>query len=336
MAGVNPLRSLLGGTQPDRIPFWFCGHLGLWHRGFREWKAEKGWPSLYGDVEHATKLSLETADAWGLDGVTLWTHPLAPLALLGYEPVADSEGVPALSEILYSPAQIQSTRVQTPNDLVEDAMLAAMRSQESGRPLVVRLWGPLTLLGHLIEGRADWQPRLRALLFQYPSQARVLLQQVTHAMVGWSKRLAEAGADIFYVDEVWASMFGPEDQSIFSLPWLLEYVENMKPVPVMVRAPGMDALVSRFHKADAAAYMPEMHTPPETLRQASAWSLPLLGPLDPGRLLSPIPVFHQYVGRFIEVYGKADLVMSLASAPLPHTSGEQIAQFARAVAEFRS
>lgn len=338
MAEGNPLRSLLSGQQLDRIPFWFCDHLGLWHRGFREWRAEVEWASMYADASRAASLSHETAGIWSLDAVTLWSNPLAPLQLLGHEPVIDGQGVVCVDNIVHSPAQIQKMRVmeRPVEQLAGYEVLRATAEINTDRVVVARLWGPLTLLGHLIEGKAKWQPRLRALLFQYPGQARLLLQHITKAMVRWSKAMAEAGVEVFFVDERWAPLIGPEDLSVFSLPWLLDYVEKMRPVPVTVRTRGMDAMVGKYHKADVAGYMPDMHSPVEPLRQASAWSLPLLGPFDSGRLLSPPPVIAQSVGRFVETYGKDELVMSLASPPLPHTSSEQIAALVQAVAEFRS
>jgi uroporphyrinogen decarboxylase len=209
----------------------------------------------------------------------------------------------------------------------ETHRIKAVTDDADQRAVVVPHVGPLTLAGHLIEGEAPWHPRLRALLFQYPTEARTLLTQAAGAILAYGRHIQRAGADALYLDDAWCAMLAPEDQSVFALPFIKQIVKGLAPFPVIVRAPGMDIHAEQLRKSGLSAWMPDMHTDASEIRNRTLHSLAILGPFEPGRLLSPIPVIKQAVGRLVEGYGERDFIVSLASTPLPHTDPRHLQAF---------
>lgn len=315
------LLDVLSGRKPARLPVWFEAHSGLYDTAFRAAKEEHGWSGLFGNPEVAAELSINSAQNLDLDGITAYTHPLSALTLLDLTPVLSDDGHPALESHIHSPAQIRAMHIHPPGTLLNhDAdVLARIKEGSGNRTVIARHAGPFTLLGHIIEGKAPWHARLRALLFQYPSEARVLLTHAVGALIAWAQAMAAVGADALYLEESWASLVGPEDQAIFIVPWLENIVRRIAPLPVIIKAPTLDYEIGRFHKAGVAAWLPDQHTTSDRLREETHWSTALLGPFDAGRLLSTPPVIAQTAGRLVERYGDRDFIVSLASPPLPHT-----------------
>ncbi len=319
----------LDGAKTDRLPVWFADHYGYWDALFRAEVGSSTLPDILSNSDAMVSQATESARRWQLDGITVPTHSLAAAKLLGQKIAYNDEGGHCLDGHLHSPHQIRSLHVRTGGDILstEAHLSKAIVDDSDQRAVVVRHMGPLTLAGHLIEGVAEWQPRLRALLFQYPTEARTLLTQATGAIVAYARYLQLAGAHVLYIDDAWSALLGPEDQAVFVLPYIERIVKSLAPFPVIVRAPGMDTHAAYLHKAGASAWLPDIHTEATDLRSRTLHSLTLLGPFDPGRLLSPIPVIKQTVGRLVESYGERDFIVSLASSPLPHTDPKHLQAF---------
>ncbi len=314
------------------LPVWFAEHYGYWDAEFRAALGTSTLPDLLSNSDAMVSQATGSSRRWQLDGVTAPTHHLAAAKLLGQATSYDVHGVHRLVGHLHSPQQIRSLHVRTGTDILseESHRIKAVIDDADHRAVVVSHKGPFTLTGHLIEGTAEWQPRLRALLFQYPTEARTLLTQAAGAISAYGRHIQLAGADALYLDEAWSSLLGPEDQSVFALPYLERIVKSLAPFPVIVKAPGMDIHAEYLRKAGIAALMPDLHTDATDLRNKTLHSLALLGPFEPGRLLSPIPVIRQSVGRLVEWYGERDFIVSLASSPLPHTDPKHVQAFVEA------
>jgi uroporphyrinogen-III decarboxylase len=317
------------------VPVWFADLIALWNPEVRTAVAEHSWEGIYSDIDIVTRLLIDKAQALHLDAITPFTHPLAAAALLGSKLRFGDDGAPALIEHLHSPAQIRSLHLHPTSLLHHDlTMVKACQELSDGRTMIARHVGPFTLTGHLIEGQASWQPRFRALMFQYPTEARTLLSRSTEAIVAWARAMKCIGVEYIFIEEPWAELIGPEDQLVFITPWLEQIVKQVPELNIILRVPGMDGEIGRFKKAGVWAWFPGLHTSVEQLREQSHWSLPVVGPFEVGRLLSAVPVIHQSVGRFIELYGARDFIVSLSSVPLPHTDIRSLHAFVEAVKSF--
>lgn len=321
--------------QPSTVPVWFANHVGLWNPEFRSLLAELSWENIYEDLDLATRLVIDSANELALDAITPLTHPLAAAALLGSKLRFGTDGLPALNDHLHSPAQIRSLHLRSSDVLDYDlSLIKACQERSDKKSVVVRHLGPFSLTGHLIEGLSPWQPRFRALMFQYPAEARTLLARSTEAIIAWAKALKNTGVEYLYIEEPLADLIGPEDQMVFIAPWLEQIIKEVPEIRWILKVPGMDSEITRFKKAGVWAWFPDLHTPAGLLREQSHWSLPIVGPFDVGRLLSPVPVIHQSAGRFIELYGARDFIVSLSSVPLPHTDTRSLRAFVDAVKSF--
>lgn len=320
--------------MPDRLPVWFLGHCGYWDAHLRAALTSP----LQDTLSHndtMCSLATESSRRWQLDATTVPTHHLAAAELLGQTTAYTAEGLHQLDGHLHSPQQIRALRLRM-GQSTSDATYRtkAIADSADDRAIIVPHVGPFTLAAHLIEGDADWHPRFRVLLFQYPTEARTLLTQAAGAITAYGRHIQLAGADALYIDEAWSHLVGPEDQAVFILPYIERIVKSLAPFPVMVRSAGMDHHAEHLRKAGMAAWRPGLHSEPQELRTRTLHSLAMLGPFDPGRLLSPVPVITQSVGRHIEAFGERDFVVSLASDPLPHTDPRHLHAFIEAVQQY--
>jgi len=317
------------------VPVWFADPVGLWNPRVRARVDERTWEGIYADVSIATEMVYESVQELQFDGITPFTHPLAAATLLGSKLRFGDHGAPALLEHLHSPAQIRSLHLHPISALQHDLLLVkACLDLSAGKTVIVRHVGPFSLTGHLIEGDAPWQPRFRALMFQYPAEARTLLARSTDAIVAWARAVKATGVDTIYIEEPWAELIAPEDQMVFIMPWLEQILRQVPDIKFIFRVPGMDGEIGRFKKAGVWAWYPDVHTSANQLREQSHWSLPVVGPFEVGRLLSTVAVIHQTVGRFIELYGSRDFIVSLSSVPLPHTDMRNLRALVDAVKSF--
>lgn len=324
--------TVLNGSKVERLPVWFARHYGYWDAHLRSQLGTSMLHDLLSNSDAMISQATESARRWQLDGITAPTHHLAAATLLGQSTVYGMDGSHALDGHLHSPQQIRSLHVRSGKDILNQHSHRIVGTSDGAdnRAVIVPHMGPLTLAGHLIEGVAEWQPRLRALLFQYPTEARTLLTQAAAAIIAYGRHIQPFGANALFLDDTWSSLLAPEDQSVFVLPYLERIIKSLAPFPVIVRAPGMDTHAAYMSKVGVAAWMPDLHTDATDLRAKTLHSLALLGPFDPGRLLSPIPVLKQAVGRFVEAYGERDFIVSLASSPLPHTDPRHLHAFVEA------
>ncbi len=323
--------------DPSRsIPVWFADLVALWNPKVRSILDAHSWEDIYTDPNISSRIVCETAHELALDALPPYSHPLAAAALLGSTLRVGTDGAPALEEHLHSPAQIRSLGLRSTEVLHHDlSLIKACQDLSNQKTIVVRHLGPFSLTGHLIEGRALWQPRFRALMFQYPAEARTLLARSSEAIIAWAKLMKNSGVEYVYIEEPWANLIGPEDQAVFIVPWLENIVKQVPDIKFILKAPGMDGEITRFKKAGVWGWFPDLHTNAALIREQSHWSLPIVGPFDAGRLLSPLPVIHQSVGRFIELFGPGDFIVSLSSVPLPHSDIRHLRAFVDAVKSFQ-
>lgn len=326
--------STLRGTMPDRLPIWFPGHCGFWDAHFRASITS----TLQDTLSHNETICSMAADSsrrWQLDATTVPTHLLAAAELLGQHAAYADDGSHQLQGHLHSPQQIRALHVRYADPDGDATRRVKIIADTAGdRAVIVPHAGPFTLSAHLIEGNADWHPRYRALLFQYPTEARTLLTQAAGAITAYGRHIQLAGADALYLDETWSHLVGPEDLAVFILPYIERIVKSLAPFPVVVRAPGMDSFVEQLRKSGLAAWHPGLHSDPGDLRNKTLHSLAFLGSFDPGRLLSPLPVVTHAAGRQIEAFGERDFVVSLASDPLPHTDPRHLHAFVEAIQQY--
>lgn len=318
--------------QLKKIPVWLQGHCGAWYPPYREYLQDHGADKKYELTEPLQQLNQATSSGFGLEFYDEIVHPLSAARMLGMQPVCSREGIIGFDELIHSPSQIQQLRVQNMGPDNPNGFEADMQ----GLMGVIRHVGPFTLTGYLIEGDTPWHPRLRTLLFQYPTYARTLLQKSADAIIQWIHALPTIHQKILFIDEEWSFLLQPEDQDVFVIPWLEYLILKLPQIPILLRAPGLTRDVKRFYKAGLTSYLPEMHANFNEIRQLTAYSMCITTPFDAGRLLSIPPVIRQTVGRFIETHGSEDILITLNSVPLPHTSEAQIQAWIEAIHTFTS
>lgn len=323
---------LLHHRQLKKIPIWLHGHCGAWYPPYRAYLQHHGAEKKYELSEPLHQLNQATSVGYGLEFYDEIVHPLSAARMLGMQPVCSKEGVIGFDELIHSPSQIQRLTVRDA-ELENANAFEAERKDSMG---VIRHVGPFTLTGYLIEGEAAWQPRLRALLFQYPSHARTLLQKSADAIIQWIHTLPTIQYKVLFIDEEWSFLLQPEDQDVFITPWLEYLIQKLPHIPILLRAPGLTREVKRFYKAGLTSYLPEMHANYDEIRQQTAYSMCIATPFDAGRLLSTPPVIKQTVGRFLETHGSEDILVTPNTAPLPHTSEAQIQAWIDAIHTFTS
>ena len=313
--------------QQKTVSLWLPGHCGAWYPPYREYLNKQGASNQFESTDELQILLKETSLALGLAFYDEISHPLAAGRYLGMNPVSSNEGVIGYESLIYSPSQIQNLAVREEEIEIKKALDSDLENMIG----ILRHVGPFTMTGYLIEGQAEWQPRFRTLLFQYPTQARILLQKATDAIIQWVEAQHPFHKKVLLIDETWSDLIQPEDQDVFITPWLEYLITKLPNTPIILKASGLEHEIKRFYKAGLSAFIPDMHVNFDEIRQQTAYSMILATPFDSGRLLSTPAVIKQTAGRYLERVGCEDVLVTLHSEPLPHTSLAQIQAWIEAI-----
>lgn len=311
----------------NKIPVWIPGHCGLWYPPYREYLQYHGADKKYQPTQGLLNLIKATSTDLGLLYYDVVSHPLAAGRCLGMEPSCSKEGTIGFEKQIHSPSDIHRLEVQQALKTSSELTQLQLESMIG----IIRHVGPFTMTGYLIEGEAKWQPRLRTLLFQYPTLARILLQKSTDAIIQWFLSQPSYQSFVLYIDEAWSTLIQPEDQDVFITPWLEYLISKLPHIPILLKASGSDRSLKRYYQAGLSAYIPDMFSNYHYIKEQTAYSMTIAAPFDAGRLLSAPAVIKQTIGRFLESVGPEDLLVTLNSEPIPHTSLAQIRAWIEAI-----
>ena len=338
------IRALL--RQPvDRTPIWIMRQAGRYLPEYRRLRKEAGsFMALATNPDLACEVTVQPLRRYPLDAAILFSDILTiPDAMgLGLYFV-EGEG-PKFERPLRSAEAIRALPLPDLTDSLSYVMQAVsrVRRELDGQvPLIGFSGSPWTLATYMVEGGSSRNFGIvKALIYQQPEAAHLLLGKLADAVINYLNAQIEAGAQAVQVFDSWGGVLAPAEFREFSLRYLARVVDGLtrekdgQRVPVILFCKGCNGHLEDLADTACDALGVDWTI---TLAQARARvgeRVALQGNMDPSILLASTDTIREQAGRTLESFGHGDgHVFNLGQGITPDVNPDHLGELVRAVGE---
>jgi uroporphyrinogen decarboxylase len=191
--------------------------------------------------ELACEVTLQPINRFSLDAAILFSDILTIPDAMGLG-LSLNEGVgPKFSNPVRTPGDIASL----PELVIESDLgyvieaIKLIRSELDGRvPLIGFSGSPWTLMTYMVEGGSSKDfSTVKAIIYDDPSSAHLLLDKVTDAVINYLRAQAHAGAQALMVFDTWGGALSSNAYREFSLRYMHRIVSELKSDTVLSSVP---------------------------------------------------------------------------------------------------
>ncbi len=290
---------------------------------YREVRTRVSFMELCRNPELCAEVTLQPLDRFKLDAGIIFSDILVPVEAMGIG--IDFNPGPVLERKVSNAEDVARLRIPDPPADMPFVM-EAIRMVKAARPQTPLLGfagAPFTLAAYLIEGAGSKDFRAtKTFLYTKPRVARDLLQRLTDTVSAHLLAQVDAGADAVQLFDSWAGSLSKSDFMDFSLPFLTEVVERVRPagVPVIVFAKGAHASLDELSHIGADVLGVDWTTPLDVAGRQTGGRVALQGNLDPSVLFSSPERIEREVQRVLsEAKDLPGHVFNLGHGILPQT-----------------
>ncbi|MFA6109930.1 MAG: uroporphyrinogen decarboxylase [Candidatus Latescibacterota bacterium] len=338
MAEVGPFLRACRGEPAASTPVWLMRQAGRILPPYRELREKVGSiESLFTTPELAAQVTLMPVELLGVDAAILFTDLVTPLAPMGC-PFEYRPG-PVFARPVRTRQEVLELRpINTEADLpfVVETVQLVRRALPAGIPLIGYAGAPFTLATWAVEGKgAKDFSAFRAMLYQDPGTAHLLLDRLTEVAIEFLRAQIRAGAEAVQVFDTSVGVLSAAGFARFGLPYLQR-----------VFAALADAKVPRIYFPLAGSHLLALagQTGADVLSLdwrvdlAEAFrafpGIPLQGNLDPCALLAPVDELLIQARTVLEAARGQAHVFNLGHGVLPETPLDNVRRLVDAVHEF--
>lgn len=347
VSAVAPLNDLLlralRSEPVERPPVWMMRQAGRYLPEYRAVRAKSDFLTMCRTPELAVEVTLQPLDLVGVDAAIIFSDILVIPEAMGMHLTLDEGIGPQFSSPIRTPSDLARLHTVDPHDglgYVLDALRLARREIGNKVPLIGFAGAPWTLAAYMVEGKGTKQFAVaKRMLFEQPTLAHTLLDQLATAVGDYLVAQVEAGAQALQLFESWASALGPQEFREFCIPYLARIARQVRAtgVPLIVFAPGAGWALGEIAEATGAeAIGVDWHTSPQHARQQCApFGVALQGNLDPCALYAPPAEIRRRTHEMIAAFGPVGHVANLGHGILPDVPPAHARAFVDAVKEWR-
>lgn len=226
----------------DCTPVWIMRQAGRYLPEYRAARAKAGdFLTLCKTPELACEVTLQPINRFSLDAAILFSDILTIPDAMGLG-LSLNEGVgPKFSNPVRTPGDIASL----PELVIESDLgyvieaIKLIRSELDGRvPLIGFSGSPWTLMTYMVEGGSSKDfSTVKAIIYDDPSSAHLLLDKVTDAVINYLRAQAHAGAQALMVFDTWGGALSSNAYREFSLRYMHRIVSELKSDTVLSSVP---------------------------------------------------------------------------------------------------
>ncbi|WP_396214340.1 uroporphyrinogen decarboxylase [Gemmatimonas sp.] len=335
------LRALRRETV-ERPPVWMMRQAGRYLSEYRAVRAKSDFLTMCRTPELATEVTLQPIDLVGVDAAIIFSDILVIPEAMGMHLTLDEGVGPQFPSPIRSMDDLKRLNPVEPRDQLSymlDALRMTKRALNGRVPLIGFAGAPWTLAAYMVEGKGTKQFAVaKKMLFENPTLAHALLDQLATAVGDFLVAQVEAGAQVVQLFESWAGALGPHEFRTFALPYLAKAALRAREagVPVIVFAPGGGWAMSEIAAATQAdAIGVDWHTTPQDARrQTDPFNVALQGNLDPCTLYASPAEIRSKTHEMISAFGPVGHVANLGHGILPDMKPDHARAFIDAVKEW--
>ncbi|NIM70715.1 MAG: uroporphyrinogen decarboxylase [Xanthomonadales bacterium] len=332
--------------QPvDRTPVWIMRQAGRYLPEYRAIRKQAGsFMALCTNPELACEVTLQPLRRFPLDAAILFSDILTiPDAMgLGLYFV-EGEG-PRFEQPIDSPAAIERLPRPDPFERLDYVMQAVrrIRSELDGSvPLIGFSGSPWTLATYMVEGGSSKNfGKVKGLLYGQPEAAHALLARLAEAVTDYLNAQIESGAQAVQVFDSWGGVLSPAAFNEFSLTYLQQIVDGIRPgpdgqrVPIILFCKGCNGHLEALADTGCDALGVDWTLTLGEARRRVGDRVALQGNLDPAVLLAPPEVVRTQVAATLDSFGDGEgHVFNLGHGITPDVNPDHLATLVDAVAE---
>lgn len=323
----------------ERTPVWFMRQAGRYLPEYRAVRAKTDFLTLCKTPELASEVTIQPVDLVGVDAAIIFSDILVIPEAMGMElTVEEGKGGPRFPSPLRSRSEIDALAPVDPNSSLGYVMEALRLTRErlgNRVPLIGFSGSPWTLASYMVEGRGSKSFRyIKELIFSHPAHAHALLAKLADAVAAYLSAQIDAGAQAVQIFDTWGGILAQEEFEEFSLRYIQQIVQTVKPkgVPVIVFCKDCGHALSKIASIGADCVGLDWAMDMSSARREVGDRVALQGNLDPTMLFSTPERIELGVKRILGKFGKGSgHIFNLGHGILPETPVENVKAFVNAV-----
>lgn len=225
------------GEAVERSPVWMMRQAGRHMKAYRDLVAEYPTFRERSEIpEVALKISLQPFDAYGVDGVILFSDILTPLPAMGIEFDIGESGKISI-EPIRTESDLQKLKRTTQTTFSEGpsgvgTVLRGLREYVGNKSTVLGFIGlPYTLATYLVEGKtasASGFAEMKLMQQNNPQLLHKILQLLAENLADYACYQIDNGAQVIQVFDSWAGHLNDSDYTTFALKYQQKVISRIK------------------------------------------------------------------------------------------------------------
>jgi uroporphyrinogen decarboxylase len=312
---------------------------------YREVRAQAGdFMTLCSTPELACEVTLQPLRRFELDAAILFSDILTIPDAMGLGLYFSEGEGPKFNTTVSSASDIKNLPVPDPADklrYVTDAVSLIRKELKSQVPLIGFAGSPWTLATYMVEGGSSKSfSKIKALLFEDPASAHVLMSKLADSVSAYLNAQIEAGAQAVMVFDSWGGALTTPHYREFSLAYMQKIVEQLtrekdgQQIPVILFTKGGGMWLEDIANSGCDAVGLDWSVDIHLARQQIGDKVALQGNMDPAVMATNPDVIKQEAGRILSDFGHGNgHVFNLGHGITPNITPENVKALVDAVHE---
>jgi uroporphyrinogen decarboxylase len=323
------MRACRGQATP-RPPIWLMRQAGRYMQEYREVREKTSFLELCKNPQLCSEVMCTAVDRLGVDAAIIFSDLLPLLQPLGF----DLEFVKGDGPVIHNPIRSADdlSRVKELKDAEELGFVYETVSQTrkdlpEGIPLIGFSGSPFTLASYAIEGGGSRQyAHTKKLMYADDGGWHELMNLLSRAIVAYSNRQIESGAQCIQLFDSWAGCLNTYDYRHFVLPYMQQILAGIHPhVPVINFATGNPELLPMLVGDQRTVVGVDWRIDLGSAWKRIDYQRPVQGNLDPTVLLGTPEFIRQAADRVLDAAaGRAGHIFNLGHGVLQQTPVENV------------
>ncbi|KAJ1630275.1 Uroporphyrinogen decarboxylase [Pavlovales sp. CCMP2436] len=325
------------GEKADRTPVWMMRQAGRYMKAFRAISTKYPFRQRSETPELAIELSLQCWQAFGVDGVIMFSDILTPLPGCGIEfDILPGKG-PQIADPIRSMDDFKS-RVKPLDDPAKShpflgEILSSLRKETEGKTTLIGFVGaPWTLAAYSIEGGATKNCEIaKRMMHESPETLDALLDSLTDSIVEYASYQIRSGAQMMQLFDSWGQHLSPQQFLRFAKPFAERVTVELKArhpeTPIIYFAHGSSGYLELQKDMSADMLSLDWRCDMKTARQTLGHGVKVAGNVDPLILFAGEADIRAAVRECIDDAGRQGHVLNLGHGILQGTPEENVAVF---------
>jgi len=332
--------------QPvDRTPIWIMRQAGRYLPEYKATRAKAGdFMTLCSTPDLACEVTLQPLERFDLDAAILFSDILTVPDAMGLGLYFEEGEGPKFKTPIRTAEQIKNLPNPDPEDelkYVMDAVRTIRRELDGRVPLIGFTGSPWTLATYMVEGGSSKTfSKTKAMLFEDPKLAHLLLSKITDSVVAYLNAQVAAGAQALMIFDTWGGNLSPELYRLFSLNYMKDIVSRItrendgRKVPVILFTKGGGMWLNEMADSGCDGLALDWTTDIAAARKQVGDRVALQGNMDPTTLVASPEVIRKEAAKILAAYGKGSgHVFNLGHGITPDINPEHVAALVDAVHE---